>query len=234
MTKRSYPRPRERETLTRVDAEDLLRQHTAPRAVPLVPEIRVHTANEITPVWRDVDLVPYWCIPWAGGQALARWVLDNADVVRGRRVLDFGSGSGLVGIAAKLAGAAHVLAADVDPFAKTAAETNAALNGVTLEIVTRDFVGDPVDVDVLLAGDVWYEREPAAGFDAWFRTLAARVVTGDPGRSYVPTDLVELAVYDVPTPLDLEGAASKTTRVLTYPAARARGGGAPRARPIRR
>lgn len=201
-----------------MNAEELLAAHTTPRPVPLVPEIRVHTANEIVPVWRDVDAVPYWCVPWAGGQALARWVLDHPDFVRGKRVVDFGSGSGLVAIAAKLAGAARVIAVDVDPFAATAAATNAELNGVALDTLTRDLVGDAeVDADVVLAGDVWYEREPAARFDAWFRTVAARVVTGDPGRSYVPADLAPLARYEVPTSLDLEGAASKTTRVLAYP-----------------
>ncbi len=203
-----------------MDPTELLHAHTTPRPVPLVPEIRVQTANEITPVWRDVDAVPYWCVPWAGGQALARWVLDHPEAMRGKRVLDFGSGSGLVAIAAKLAGAAHVVAADVDPFAAIAADRNAALNGVSLEILTGDIVGlADVDADALFAGDVWYEREPAARFDAWLRTLGARgvrVVTGDPGRSYVPCDLLELARYEVPTTLDLEGATSKTTRVLAY------------------
>ncbi len=201
-----------------MNADELLRQHTTPRPVPLVPEIRVHTANEITPVWRDVEEVPYWCVPWAGGQALARWVLDHPEAVRDKRVLDFGTGSGLVAIAAARAGAAHVIAADVDPFARTAGEANAALAGVTIAFVTRDLVGEALaDVDVVLAGDVWYEREPAARFDAWLRTLSARMITGDPGRSYVPVDLVELARYEVPTTLDLEGATSKTTRVLAWP-----------------
>lgn len=197
-------------------AAELLAHHTSPRAVPLVPEIRILTADAIVPVWRDVDALPYWCVPWAGGQALARWVLDHPEEVSGKDVLDFGTGSGLVAIAAKLAGAARVVAADIDPFAAVAAAKNAALAGVAIETVTRDVVGAPCDCGVVLAGDVWYEREPAARYDAWLRGLPARVVTGDPGRSYVPHDLVELARYEVPTSLDLEGATSRTTRVLAY------------------
>lgn len=200
-----------------------VRARTTPAPVPLVPEVRVHTADALTPVWEDVREVPFWCVPWAGGQALARHVLDHPDLVRGRVVLDVGAGSGLVAIAAALAGAARVTAVDVDPYAAAACEVNARLAGVALEPVVADpTTADPSTfalVDVILAGDVWYERDAASRFDALFRRLAgagARVVTGDPGRAHVPHELVELARYEVPTTLELEGRTTKTTRILTY------------------
>lgn len=207
-----------------MNAAELLSAWATPATVPLVPEIRLHTASAITPVWRDVDAVPYWCVPWAGGQALARYVLDHPGLVRGARVVDFGSGSALVAIAAKLAGAVHVVAVDIDPFAAVAAAANASLNGVSIEIATADLVGASFDdASVLLAGDVWYDRDDAPRFAAWFRGLrargATRIVTGDPGRHYVPGDLVELARYEVPTTLDLEGVLSKTTRIVEVPPA---------------
>lgn len=198
-----------------------VRDHTELAPVPLVPEIRVHTATELTPVWETFLAehalgLPYWCVPWAGGQALARWVLDHPDVVRDRRVLDFGTGSGLVAIAAAMAGG-RVHAVDIDPFAVTAAALNAEANAVAITTEHGDVTGRDVDADVLLAGDVWYEAEPAARFRDWFRELArrsVRVVTGDPGRAYVPNDAVELARYVVPTTLDLESKTSVVTRVL--------------------
>jgi len=199
-----------------MDAALFVRQHTEPAVVPLVPEIRVYTASEVTPVWSELTSIPYWCVPWAGGQALARYVLDHPDTVRDKRIIDFGTGSGLVAIAAKMAGAAHVLAVDIDRFATAAARENAALNGITIdEVRTEDIVGTPRD-ETILAGDVWYEEAPATRCDAWFRTLATRILTGDPGRVYVPIDLHELARYDVPTTLELESAPKKTTRILTY------------------
>ena len=191
--------------------------HTSPAPVPFVPEICLYTAGALTPVWQDVASVPYWCVPWAGGQALARYVLDHPETIRGMRVVDFGAGGGVVAIAAKLAGAAHVVAVDVDPLACAACAANAELNGVALEILEQDIVGSGAsDAEIVLAGDVWYEREPAARFDRWFRTLRARVITGDPGRSYVPADLALLATYEIPTTLDLESATSKPTCVLAY------------------
>jgi predicted nicotinamide N-methyase len=196
-----------------------VRGQTRIAPVPLVPEIRIHTATELTPVWENFLSehalgLPYWCVPWAGGQALARWVLDHPEAVRGRRVLDFGTGSGLVAIAAAKAGA-RVHAVDIDPFALVAASLNAELNEVELSTECADLSGrGAVDVEVVLAGDVWYEREPAHRFARWFRTLNARVVTGDPGRAYVPTDAIELGRYEVPTSLDVEAKTSLTTRVL--------------------
>jgi predicted nicotinamide N-methyase len=145
-------------------------------------------------------------------------VLDHPDEVRGKRVLDFGTGSGLVAIAAAKAGA-RVHAVDIDPFALVAASLNAEVNDVSVTTECADLsLGAAVEVDVVLAGDVWYEREPAERFARWFRGLRReghiRVVTGDPGRAYVPADATELGRYEVPTSLDFEAKTSLTTRVL--------------------
>lgn len=202
-----------------------IRQHTAQAEVPLVPEIRLYTATDVTPLWRATQAwlgtfgleVPFWCVPWAGGQALARWVLDHPEAVRGKRVVDFGAGSGLVGIACARAGAASVRAVDIDPLAEAACLLNAAINGVRLDVLCEDIVDHAVDADVLLAGDVWYERASAARFAPWLGAVVrsgARVLTGDPSRHYVPVGLVELARYDVPTCADLESTEVRTTRVL--------------------
>lgn len=210
---------------------DFVRQHTVLLPVPLLREIRVHTASELVPLWSAthtfssyattdvVPDVPYWCVPWAGGQALARWVLDHRETVAGKRVLDFGAGSGLLAIAAAKAGASVVRAVDVDPFAAAACALNAEANDVDIEIVCEDIVDHDVagDHDVILAGDVWYQLTPSARFAGWFRSLVQRgrrVLTGDPGRAYVPSTAAELAVYEVPTSLDLESQTIRTTRVL--------------------
>jgi predicted nicotinamide N-methyase len=203
-------------------------EHTELAPVPLVPEIRLHTASAITPLWsatadwlraREVE-VPFWSVPWAGGQALARFVLDRPELVRGARVLDFGAGSGLCAIAAAMAGAASVRAVDVDSLARVAADLNAAANGVTFEATTGDLVGAALDdVDVLLAGDVWYDREASLRFEPWFAALGGRgtrVLTGDPGRHYVPARCREVARYEVPTPLEIESVTARTTRVLDF------------------
>ncbi|HVJ92526.1 MAG TPA: 50S ribosomal protein L11 methyltransferase [Labilithrix sp.] len=210
------------------DAEDhtsLIRSHTALEPVPMVSDIRLYTATELVPLWRATQAwladrglgVPFWCVPWAGGQALARWVLDNPAVVRGRRVLDFGTGSGLIAIAAAKAGAAEVRAVDVDPVAVTACMLNAKANDVVVHVTCEDIVDDVLDADVLLAGDVWYELAASARFARWFGRLSengTRVFTGDPGRLYVPSNTRELAVYEVPTSMELESSRWKTSRVL--------------------
>ena len=208
-----------------------VRTHTLLANVPLVPEIRLYTATDLTPLWRATQAwlgtlavdrlraleVPFWCVPWAGGQALARWVLDRPETVRGLRVVDFGAGSGLVGIACARAGAASVRAIDVDPLAEAACLLNAEANDVGIDFTCEDVVDGVIDADILLAGDVWYEQAAAARFRPWLAGVVrsgVRVVTGDPCRAYVPDDLVELARLEVPTCADLESSTVRTTRVL--------------------
>lgn len=204
-----------------------VRAHTELVRVPLVPEISLYTATDLTPLWHATQAwlgtlgldVPFWSVPWAGGQALARWVLDHPESVRGLRVVDFGTGSGLVGIACARAGAASVRAVDVDPLAEAACLMNAHENGVLIEVSAADIVGSAVDADVLFAGDIWYERAPAARFGGWLAEVArsgVRVITGDPDRAYVPAGLVELARHEVPTCAGLEASTMRPTRVLTW------------------
>jgi predicted nicotinamide N-methyase len=196
------------------------------RPVPLVPDITLYTGEDAYAVWEITTLgddeppVPYWSFPWAGGQALARYLLDNPSLVSGRRILDLAAGSGLVAIASLRAGAAHAVANDVDPFAAAAQDLNGRANGVQLDIRTEDLLdGDPRDagVDVVLAGDVCYEQELATRIVDYLRRAAAGgalVLLADPGRTYVPrSGLERVAEYDVPTTLALEGTASKRTTI---------------------
>lgn len=205
-------------------------EQTAIGVPPLVPEVRLHLATQVTPLWEATEAQldragvppPYWAFAWAGGQALARYVLDHPETVAGRRVLDLASGSGLVAIAAALAGAAEVTAADIDPFAGAAIALNAALNKVTLEVVIDDLTDPDAPAagawDVLLAGDICYERGMATRLVAWLRGHAARgaaVLLGDPGRAYCPIDEVDqVASRVVATSLDLEGLEERDGRVL--------------------
>ena len=197
-------------------AAEFIRRHTVIASPPLVPEITLHLATEITPIWQASEAAlqasgvepPFWAFPWAGGQALARHVLDHPATVAGRRVLDFGAGSGLVGIAAAKAGAAAVTAVDIDPTAAAAIGLNAALNGVVLDIRCEDMIDRDPAVEIVLVGDMCYERGLAERLVRWLRHWAARGVTvllGDPGRSYRPADgLAEQARHIVPTSLELE------------------------------
>ncbi len=203
-----------------------VRARTEPAKVALAPELTVHQASELTPLWHATaaelagwDDSPFWAFAWAGGQALARYVLDHGDVVRGRVVADFATGSGVVAIAALRAGAASALALDLDPFCEAAVRVNGALNGVTPEFRGGDAIGAPLPgIEVLLAGDVFYERALAAGSLAWFRALAARgvrVLAGDAGRTYAPrTGFEILAEYDVPTSVEIEDGPLRHARVL--------------------
>ena len=184
---------------------------------PHTPEIQLHLADEITPIWRlteealaEIGLPPpFWAFAWAGGQALARFLLDHPERVAGRSVLDFGAGSGIVAIAAAKAGAASVLASEIDHFAAAAIAANAALNDVAIAVTTTDLL-DTVDArwEVVTAGDVCYERPMADRVMGWLRMLAARgvlVLLGDPGRAYLPSEgLIERAHYLVPTSRELE------------------------------
>ena len=205
--------------------DEFIRANTQLLAPPHTPEIRLHLATELVPIWQKTEEElaaigvppPFWAFAWAGGQALARHILDNGDSVRGRRVLDFASGSGLSAIAAAKAGAAHVLATEIDPFAIAAIGLNAAVNGVSVEATLEDMVGRDEGWNTVLAGDVCYEREMSARVFAWLRALAGRgalVLMGDPGRNYLPSShLVELAVYDVQTTRELEDREVRRTKV---------------------
>ncbi|MFN4140307.1 class I SAM-dependent methyltransferase [Aestuariivirga sp.] len=193
---------------------------------PLVPEISLHLAHEAVPLWQKTEEElggmglppPFWAFAWAGGQALARHVLDRPELVRGKRVIDLASGSGLVAIAALRAGAAGVLAADIDPFSLEAIRLNAALNGVAPEVTGEDLLGAPApDCDVILVGDLFYEKDLAERVFSWLLSAGERNIAaliGDPGRSYLPrADLTKLGEYRVAVTRDLEDAEIKLTSV---------------------
>ena len=193
--------------------ESFITANAALMAPPLVPEISLYLATEVVPLWRATEEElekmgvppPYWAFAWAGGQALARYILDHPQTVAGKRVLDIGSGSGLVAIAAAKAGAACVLAADIDAFSIAAIGLNAAANGATVCVTQHDQIGVEGDWEVILVGDLFYERPLAERLLAWLRTLNRPALLGDPGRSYFPKDRTErLALYNVQTSRDLE------------------------------
>ncbi len=209
------------------DKSAFIRANTRLRPVPLVPEISLFVADEAVPLWHKTEEElgeaglppPFWAFAWAGGQALARYVLDNANLVRGKTVLDLASGSGLVGIAAMKAGAASVTVADIDAFACAAAALNAAENGVAIATCGNDLLagGNPERWDVILAGDIFYERDTAQrayDFLSGHAAQGATILIGDPGRSYLPRDkLRRIADYSVPVTRDLEDAEIKKTAV---------------------
>lgn len=192
---------------------------------PLVPEIRLRLATEITPIWESTESwldeagvpPPFWAFCWPGGQALARHVLDRPEIVHGKRVLDLAAGSGIAAIAAARAGGI-VAANDIDAMARAAIQVNAALNGATVSVVTGDLVGSPAGGwDVVLAGDVCYEKTPAERVTGWLRALAAAgslVLLADPGRAYVPSEGIEpVARYRVPTSRELEDREERETTI---------------------
>ena len=211
-----------------LDRAAFIRQHTRLLRVPHAPEIALHLADEATALWQKTEdelgaiglPPPFWAFAWAGGQALARYILDTPALVAGRRVLDFASGSGLVAIAAAKAGAASVEACEIDAFAIAAIALNASTNGVAVMPVNADLVGTDSGWDVVLAGDVSYERDMAARVTAWLATLHARgalTLIGDPGRSYLARDrLAALATYEVPVNRSLEDAGVKRTSVWGF------------------
>jgi predicted nicotinamide N-methyase len=199
-----------------LDPAGFIRANTLVAAPPLVPEIRLHLATEVTPLWQATEATlaktglppPYWAFAWPGGQAVGRYVLDHSAIVRGKRVLDVGAGSGLGAIAAALAGG-HATANDIDEFARAAIALNAALNQAEIAYCGEPLIGGPTsDWDVVLAGDMCYERPLAESLMDWLRALAragALVLLGEPGRNYRPRDgIVEVARYSVPTSRDLE------------------------------
>jgi predicted nicotinamide N-methyase len=210
---------------------DFIVANTRLQRPPHVPEIALHLADEITPIWKlteealqEIGLPPpFWAFAWAGGQALARYVIDTPQVVAGRRVIDFASGSGLVGIAASLAGAKDVLCADIDAYCAGALALNGPANGVACDFTAEDLLdaAAPAWAEVILAGDICYEKPLAEKVLAWLaaaRAAGATVLIGDPGRSYFPrTGLVKLAEYQVPTTRELEDMAVKKTAVWALP-----------------
>ncbi len=199
-----------------LDPADLIRKNTAPEQAPLIPEITLSLATELVPLWHatEADLAalglppPYWAFAWAGGQAIARYILDNPEIVAGKRVLDFASGSGIVAIAAAKSGAAQVTASDIDPYAVAAIAYNAAANDVTVTAIGRDLIDERGHWDVVLAGDICYERPLAERVEAWLRLLSESGVTvlmGDPGRTYLPKQGLEWVIrYAVKTTRELE------------------------------
>ncbi len=191
--------------------------------MPLVPEVRLHLAHEAIPIWQKTEEElgqlslppPFWAFAWAGGQALARHILDHPDIVRGKSVLDLATGSGLVGIAAMKAGAASVLAADIDAFAEAATLINASANLVKI-VFTRDdlLVSAPPNLDVILVGDLFYEKSLAARCMNFLKKSSAQILIGDPGRSYLPKERLEqVATYSVPVSRELEDSEIKKTSV---------------------
>jgi predicted nicotinamide N-methyase len=207
-----------------VSPEDFVRAHTAVARAPIVPEIALHLASEITPIWqateewlreRNIE-PPFWAFAWPGGQATARLLLDDPARVAGKRVLDFAAGCGIAAIAAAKSGAALVEAAEIDPLALAAVRLNAGLNGVSVATPEGDIVGAPCRWDVILAGDVCYEAPMTAHILPWLRGMAAAgadVLLADPGRAYLPREGLEpLSRHAVPTTLELE---DRTLREVT-------------------
>ena len=207
------------------DVPAFIRANTKILSPPHVPELRLHLADDAVALWEmteeqlgEIGLPPpFWAFAWAGGQALARYVLDHAKCVAGKRVLDVASGSGLVAIAAMKAGARSACAADIDGFCAPAALLNAELNDVTISASDADPLGQPTDAEAILVGDLFYDREIATRLLAWLQMLHAEgrtVLVGDPGRTYLPKHALEqVASYEVPTPQALEDAEAKKTGV---------------------
>ena len=202
--------------------QDFIRANAALVSPPLVPELELYLATEVVPLWKKTEEElaeigvppPYWAFAWAGGQALARYLLDNPAIVAGKTVLDIGSGSGLVGLAAARAGAAQVLAADIDAFAIAAITLNAKANGLALTTTQDDLIGLPGDWDVVLVGDLFYERPLAERLLAWLAAKDSFVLLGDPGRNYFPkSGTLKLATYNVQTTRDLEDREIRETSV---------------------
>jgi predicted nicotinamide N-methyase len=203
-----------------------IRQNTTILSPPLIPEIKLHLASESVPLWQKTEEElgelglppPFWAFAWAGGQALARYVLDHPDIVRDRIIVDVAAGSGIIAIAAAMAGAGRVIAVDIDEFACEASRLNSDVNNVSIEVVGDDLLSGPAPLcDVILVGDLFYEEALAARTFVWLKSAEAQsidVLIGDPGRAYLPKDrLTSLATYDVPVTRDLEDAEIKRSAV---------------------
>jgi predicted nicotinamide N-methyase len=210
------------------DHARFIKSETRLAAAPLLPEIRLYLADEATALWEKTETElgrlnlppPFWAFAWAGGQALARYILDHPALVAGKHVLDFASGCGLAAIAAAKAGARHVVANDIDTFALAAVALNAAENNVMIETRPGDIIGDESHFDVILAGDIAYERDTARRVTDWLEALALKgmdVLIGDPRRTYLASDrLAPLAAYDVPVSRSLEDTDMKKAEVYRF------------------
>ncbi len=209
--------------MTAIDATAFVRANTIRTHAPLVPEITLHLASEITPIWQATESwlaehnvePPFWAFAWPGGQALARHVLDHRTPITGRRVLDFAAGGGIAAVACALAGAAHVEAAEIDKLARAAISLNAAANGVSIALPDADVVGAACRWDIIMCGDVCYEAPMTAHIMPWLQQMARQteVWLADPGRAYLPRDgMQRFAEYRVPTSLELE---DRTERLVT-------------------
>lgn len=207
------------------DIPAFIRENTRVLAPSHVPELKLYLADDAVALWELTEEQlgglglppPFWAFAWAGGQALARYLLDHPEIARGRRVLDVASGSGLVAIAAMQAGAAHAIAVDIDAFASEAAQLNAVLNDVSLETSDADPVGATTDAELILVGDLFYDRDLAPRVLEWLIDLqrqGKQVLIGDPGRTYLPRDKLEqIASYDIPVTRALEDAEVKRAAV---------------------
>lgn len=206
-----------------ISPENFVAANTVLSVAPLVPEISMYLASELTPIWQATEdwlrekniEPPFWAFAWPGGQALARHILDHPEMVAGKRVLDFAAGCGIAAIAAARAGATAVEAAEIDPLAIAAIHRNAAANHVSITAATRDVIGDACRWDLILCGDVCYEAPMTGHILPWLRGMAhtAEVWIADPGRAYLPrAELTAFAHYVVPTTLELE---DRTQRAVT-------------------
>jgi predicted nicotinamide N-methyase len=208
------------------DHAAFIRANTRLLTPPLVPEVRLHLAEESLPIWQKTEEQlgedglppPFWAFAWAGGQALARHVLDHPETVAGKRILDLAAGSGLVAIAAMCAGARSAVAAEIDAFAVEAIRINALANGVAVEAIERDVIGAGIpSADIILVGDLFYEKPLAERALAWLRRCrdtGSEVLIGDPGRSYLPREALTVVTrYQVPVSRELEDAMIKDTAV---------------------
>lgn len=202
---------------------DFIRANAMLIAPRLVPELRLYLATEVVPLWHKTEEElaqigvppPFWAFAWAGGQALARYILDHPEVVAGKCVLDIGAGSGLVGLAAMKSGAKSVLAADIDQFACAAIALNAAVNHLEVTVTQDDLIGRDVTCDVILVGDLFYERALAERLLAWLRQSDSFILLGDPQRNYFPKHGIKrLEIYEVQTTRDLEDREIRETGVF--------------------
>lgn len=207
---------------------EFIERNTRPNRTPLVPELELFLADEIVPLWHSTEAEleeaglapPFWAFAWAGGQALARYILDQPSLVGGRTVLDFASGCGIVGIAAAKSGALSVLCADTDPMAQAACTINGHHNQVSVHTTTEDLIGADLVPDVVLAGDICYEQPMAEKVMPWLESLARRgalVLVGDPGRAYLPKSSLNcIAEYSVSALRALEDSDVRAAGVFKF------------------